>query len=230
MTQLNVLPDSEGPGFSGLDLSAKRDGLRKISGLVAYSGKHMLSVNENDVPFGLGLDMLDVQDWVLYDRANGRWAGAHWERGLFNQRARFTTTSFSDACTFFVAEFGRWGNLFDMLQTIPGQPKHIYADAMSANIKTGQFEIDIRAAFRAVEKRFMEHGIIGRLSTADELVGAKAKLFLHQGMYCIEAHGNSGTKNKCWFSNIGLALKAFILVAMDRSVIVADRQSIFYTI
>ena len=225
MLHLNVFPDSEGPGFLGTDLGLKRDGLGKLAGLVAFPGEHIVCVDQSSVPFGFGLDMGDVREWVLYDRKSKRWAGVHWERGIFDSSANFTTHSFSDACTFFLVDFGRFGRLFDLLEAVPGEPKHVYADAMGMNKKTGQSEIDIQRAFKLVENRFNENRITARASAEGELVGAKAKLVYSDGIYCL---ASQNTRNACWFASLGLALKVFVLVALDQGVFEPDELSIFH--
>ena len=225
MDKLSVLPDGVGSGFSGPELDAKRNGLRKVAAQVAFSGAHIFSAGQDDVPFGFGLDMSDVQEWLVFDRMNQRWAGAHWERGLFDRWASFVTDSFSDGCLFFLAEFGRWGGLFDMLLQAPGAPRHIYADAIGTNAETGQMEIDMRAALESVKNRFLAHEIAAEVSGENELVGLRARLFQTGDAYCLEALDN---KNSAYFSSLGLALKGFVLVARNRFAMTPDAQSLFW--
>lgn len=228
MQHLAVTPLIDGDGTLdgplGLDLTHMRDGLRKVSGLTKMPGRHLFGMETNSIPFGLGLDMDDVQEWVLFDRHANRWAGAHWERGRFEAKANFTTQSFCDACTFFLAEFGRWDNLFELLKKEQGKPAHVYADAIQFDPDAGKITTDIRGAFMAVEKRLRQNRMQGIVSDVGDLVAPGIRLYARQEAYCLECTTNG---NQCWFSSIGWALKAFILVVLKRNILPLDRKSVF---
>ncbi|MFK8035051.1 MAG: hypothetical protein AB8B94_12985 [Hyphomicrobiales bacterium] len=224
MQQLNFDPLVDGGQPSGHSLSKTKETLRKCLEYLPIDADKLVSTDENSVPFGIGLDGLDVQDWLLLDQKNGNWAQSVWERGSFHSGARFATKSLSDACCFFCASMGNWADPAMILRQSPSSHAHIYADACFYDQQQKKFITHTKQAFEAVEKRFNERCLPVYMDGNHDLISPTMRLFSNESIFCLE---NTNGENHCWFAHLGDALKAMLVVLNRTSIVKPDEHSLF---
>lgn len=224
MLQLDFDPLADGNQPPGLALSTTKDALRKCIEYLPIDADKLVSTDEGSVPFGIGLDNIDVQDWLLLDQKNGNWAQFVWERGSFHRGARFATKSLSDACCFFSASMGNWPDLSMILRQSPESHAHIYADACGYDQQQKKFITHTNQAFKAVEKRFYEHRLPVHMVGNHSLVSPTMRLFAYESIFCLQ---NTNGQNQCWFEHLGDALKAMLVVLNKTSIVKPDEHSLF---
>lgn len=222
--QLDIDPYADGAQPTGPTFTKTKETLRKCAEFLPANAPQIISMEKDSIPFGLGLDSLDVQDWLLLNQSNNQWAQATWERGSFYETAVFTTKSLSDACNFFIALRRFWPDINTILQMSESNRAHIYADACKSDLDLRKMVMDIKQAFVAVETRFQEHRLPVHFDGDRALVAPTLRLFSHEDIFCLE---NQNGQNQCWFGHFGDALTAMLSILTKTSIVKPDEHSLF---
>lgn len=180
------------------------------------------AVEKDNVPFGIGLDFDDVQEWLFLNK--GMWCSVHWERGSFEKSATFATPVLSDACNFFAASNGYWGGLFNIIYSRANAHQYVFADCYGFDHSSGKMTLDVTSALKNMAQLLWDDDMPVAVSPLDALESSHLRLYEMGGAFCLE---NKLQNQRCWFVDLGLALKCFILILKDKFVVQPDAASLF---